>query len=122
LITGASTGNIDGSGMAGIPQPTIDLLTLEYGDRVLFDYDSAALTPEGLTMVHGWVEWMSLFPDLAVRIEGHCDERETREYNLALGVDPARVAVVSYGREKPVIAGHTDESWRENRCGVLTII
>ena len=137
LITGASTGNVDGVGLSGVPQPTVDWVALEFGDRVLFDYDSAALTPDGLTMIRGWVEGMNLFPDVAVRIEGHCDERGTREYNLALGdkrastvrdymiargMDPERIAVVSYGKEKPFIAGHTDESWRENRRGVLTII
>ena len=120
-----------------MPQPTLTYVTQTYGDRVLFAYDSTALTPQGQQIVKGWSEWMRQFPDVAVRIEGHCDERGTREYNLALGdkranvirnlmiaygVDPARIAVVSFGKERPVVAGHTEEVWSENRRGMLTII
>ncbi len=80
---------------------------------------------------------MRQFPEVAVRIEGHGDERGTREYNLALGdkranavrnliiaygIDPSRIGVVSFGKERPVVAGHTQKSWAQNRRGVLTII
>lgn len=136
-ILGQTTGTVDGNALDGAPQPTLTYVTQTYGDRVLFGYDSTVLTPQGQQIVKGWSEWMLQFPDLAVRIEGHCDERGTREYNLALGdkrantirnlmiaygVDPSRIAIVSFGKERPVIAGHTEESWAENRRGVLTII
>lgn len=136
-ILGQPTGDIDSTHLGGTPQPTIAYLTQTYGDRVLFDYDSAMLTPEGQDIVKGWAQWMRQFPDLAVRIEGHSDERGTREYNLALGdrrasavrellvalgINPARIAVVSYGKERPVVAGHDQESWAQNRRGVLSII
>jgi len=137
LITGAlSTGDIDGLALDR-PVPTLEWVSYAYGDRVLFDSDSAGLTTEGQEIVRGWADWMKMFPDIVVRIEGHCDERGTREYNLALGekratavrnllialgVAPHRIAVVSYGKERPVVAGHTAESWSENRRGVLTLI
>jgi peptidoglycan-associated lipoprotein len=136
-ILGQPTGSIDAAALNGAPQPTLTYLTQTYGDRVLFNYDSTTLTPQGQQIVKGWSDWMLGFSDLAVRIEGHCDERGTREYNLALGdkrantirslmiaygVDPSRIDIVSFGKERPVIAGHTDESWAENRRGVLTII
>ena len=120
-----------------MPQPTLTYLSQTHGDWVLFNYDSTTLTPQGQQIVKGWSEWMLAFQDLTVRIEGHCDERGTREYNLALGdkrantirnlmiaygVDPSRIGVVSFGKERSVIVRHTNESWAENRRGVLTIM
>ena len=80
--------------------------------------------------------WLQKFPSVRVAIEGHCDERGTREYNLALGerranavkdylvargVDGGRVSTISYGKEKPVALGNDKASWGQNRRGVTTI-
>jgi len=135
-IGSAPQGEVDGFRLDS-PEGSLEWVSFAYGDRVFFDYDSASLTAEGAAVVQGWAEWMAMFPDIVVRIEGHCDERGTREYNLALGdkranavrnlliaygVAPDRIAVVSFGKERPLVAGHDDSSWGQNRRGVLTLI
>ncbi len=106
------------------------------GDRVHFAFDSSQVDAEALITIRRWAEWMNEFTDVIVVLEGHCDERGTREYNLALGerranaikeflvlegVDPSRIATISYGKERPDIEGHNEAAWRQNRRGVLTL-
>jgi peptidoglycan-associated lipoprotein len=97
---------------------------------VYFDFDQASLTEEAKLILRDNAEWMRANPTAEVLIEGHCDERGTDEYNLALGerramsvrkylislgVDPARLYTISYGEEKPVDLGHNEEAWAKNR-------
>ncbi len=111
-------------------------LVQNVGDRVFFDYDSAVLTPEGRRTLERQAEWLRLFPELKIMIEGHCDERGTREYNLALGerrataardyliafgMDSARLQTTSYGKERPYALGHNKESWKLNRRSVTVV-
>ncbi|MDA0229685.1 MAG: peptidoglycan-associated lipoprotein Pal [Proteobacteria bacterium] len=106
------------------------------GDRVFFEYDSAVLTPDGRRTLERQAEWLRLFPEHNIMVEGHCDERGTREYNLALGerrasaardyliafgMDPARVTTTSYGKERPYALGHNEESWSLNRRSVTVV-
>ena len=106
------------------------------GDRVFFEYDSAVLTPDGRRTLERQAEWLRLFPEHNVMIEGHCDERGTREYNLALGerrasaardyliafgMDPARLTTTSYGKERPYALGHNEEAWSLNRRSVTVV-
>jgi peptidoglycan-associated lipoprotein len=80
--------------------------------------------------------WMKQYPSVSVTVEGHCDERGTREYNLALGerratavknflvalgVDSNRIATISYGKERPDALGHNKAAWAQNRRGVTTV-
>jgi peptidoglycan-associated lipoprotein len=80
--------------------------------------------------------WLQKYPSVRVSIEGHCDERGTREYNLALGerrasatkdylvargVDGGRISTISYGKEKPVALGNDKDSWGQNRRGVTVV-
>ena len=80
--------------------------------------------------------WMAQYPSLVVTVEGHADERGTREYNLALGerransvksyltalgVDSSRISTVSYGKERPAVPGSSPESWSQNRRGVTKV-
>ena len=124
---------VDSSGP--IPGSQEDLVQ-NVGDRVFFEYDSAVLTPDGRRTLERQAEWLRLFPEHNVMIEGHCDERGTREYNLALGerrasaardyliafgMDPARVTTTSYGKERPYALGHNEESWRLNRRSVTVV-
>jgi len=109
---------------------------LELGDdllsetRVYFEFDSASLTDEGRRIVEAHVAHLSANTRLMVTLEGHADERGTREYNLALGerrakavarmmrvlgVNSERLKVNSYGEEKPVDNGHDESAWRQNR-------
>lgn len=118
-----------------IPGTQEDLVQ-NVGDRVFFTYDSAVLSPEARQTLERQVEWMKLFPSVVVTIEGHCDERGTREYNLglgerranaakeylvSLGVDAGRIETISYGKERPVALGHSESAWSQNRRAVSTV-
>ena len=120
---------------APIPGTQEDLVQ-NVGDRVFFVYDSAVLTPEGRRTLERQAEWLRLFPEHNIMIEGHADERGTREYNLALGerrasaardyliafgMDSARVNTTSYGKERPYALGHNEESWELNRRAVTVV-
>jgi peptidoglycan-associated lipoprotein len=106
------------------------------GDRVFFDYDGATLDQTDLDTLGSQAAWLNQFPNVVLTIEGHCDERGTREYNLALGarraaavrehlislgVSAARVETISYGSERPTCAASAENCWQENRRGVATI-
>ena len=102
----------------------------QVGDTVNFDFDSAELTVSARSTLNRQAAFLSLNPDLMIVIEGHADERGTREYNLALGerratavrdylvakgINSARVRTVSYGKERPVVAGSDETAWAKNR-------
>ena len=103
-------------------------------DRVFFPTDSSSLTQEGRNTIDGWARLMRENPSLTAAVEGHADERGTREYNLALGerrataartylvslgIAPQRVTAVSYGKERPAVVGSNESAWAQNRRGVL---
>ena len=105
-------------------------------DHVLFAYDSAVSPREYEQDLQKAAIWLAHYPKVTVTIEGHADERGTREYNLALGdrraiavkralvalgVSADRVSTVSYGKERPAVAGSTEAAWRENRRAVMAI-
>ena len=133
-----ATGSTAGSGSAGTtavdltPQEQIE----QIGDRVFFDFNRFDLTPQARQSVEKWADWMRANPAVTVVIEGHADERGTREYNLALGerranstknylaalgTEPGRVVTVSYGKERPAVVGSNDYAWAQNRRGVLVV-
>jgi peptidoglycan-associated lipoprotein len=100
------------------------------GDRVYFDYDQYAIRADGQPVLASQAAWLNRYPAVQVRIEGNCDERGTREYNLALGarransvkdflvghgVDPGRITTISYGKERPIDPGAGEEAWAKNR-------
>ena len=106
------------------------------GDRVFFAYDSSEISPEGQQILQRQSDWLRRFPQVTVTIEGHCDERGTREYNLALGerraqavkrvlvalgVPAARVQTISYGKERPIIVGSDEAGYAQNRVGITTV-
>ena len=106
------------------------------GDRVLFDYDSAKLDSSAKIMLDAQSRFLRANTDLNFIVEGHCDERGTREYNLALGeqratavrdylviqgIDPDRIKVISYGKEKPAVVGSNGIAWSKNRRAVTVI-
>ena len=112
------------------------MIPSEGGDRVLFGLDRFDLSPEARTIIENQAVWLKRFPAVTVTIEGHTDERGTREYNLALaerransvrdymialGIDPNRVRTISYGKERPVDPVSNDEAWSRNRCGVTVL-
>lgn len=111
-------------------------LVANVGDRVFFDFDSFAIKPRARGTLERQASWLRSHPNITVTIEGHCDERGTREYNLglgqrraeaikkylmALGVAENRLATISYGKERPVALGSNDTSWSQNRRGVSRV-
>jgi len=113
------------------------LADLVGGDTVVyFAFNSTALSDDAQTIVLAWAEGLQAHDDVIVVVEGHCDERGSREYNLALGEQRAnairdllislgvtgdRIATISYGKERPVVSGHNVDAWSLNRRGVLTL-
>ena len=135
--TSASTKSVDKkkSLFAAAKQTAADKL-IAVGDRVLFDYDSAKLSSSAKILLDGQSRFLRANTDLNFIIEGHCDERGTREYNLALGeqratavrdylviqgIDPDRIKVISYGKEKPAVIGSNNMAWSKNRRAVTII-
>ena len=103
-------------------------------DRVFFEYDSAELRSDARTTLAALATKMQQRPQCSFMIEGYCDERGTREYNLALGEkranavmsylaalgeDPARMQTISYGKERPAVIGSTEDAWAKNRRAVM---
>ena len=106
------------------------------GDRVFFDYDKASLKPEGKDQLTKWVAFLKQYPNDQLQVEGHADERGTREYNLALGekraasvkdflvangVAASRLHTISYGKERPAVLGSNEAAYAQNRRGVGVI-
>ena len=106
------------------------------GNTVYFAFDSAALDPRAQQTLSRQAAFLKANPSIKITIEGHCDERGTREYNLALGerrasasrdfllaqgVDAARVRIVSYGKERPVVEGSNEAAWAKNRRSATMI-
>lgn len=125
-------GNRPPTGFSVVPGSLQDLV-INVGDRVFYDLDKSNLKPAARTTLEKQAAWLKKFPSVQVTLEGHADERGTREYNLALGerransakdflvalgINPNRVKVVSFGKERPVALGHDESSWSQNRRGV----
>ena len=133
-----SSANVAGSSsslFAQAKQTAADKL-IAVGDRVLFDYDSAKLDESAKMLLDAQSRFLRVNTDLNFIIEGHCDERGTREYNLALGeqratavrdylviqgIDPDRIKVISYGKEKLAVVGSNSMAWSKNRRAVTVI-
>ncbi len=128
-------GGMDGSdpAMAAVNQQ----LRSTAGDRVWFAYDSSALSDEAKATLDKQMHFMHKHSNVKFVLEGHADERGTREYNLALGerraeaakhylvfkgVDPQRLEVMSYGKERPEVDGHDQAAWQQNRRAVTVAV
>ncbi len=111
-------------------------LIVNVGDRVFFNYDSSELDSDAQELLQDQVAWLKQYSNVSVIIEGHCDERGTREYNLALGekraqsvknylinlgISADRVSTISYGKERPSVVGSNDGAWAQNRRSVTIV-
>ena len=118
------------------PGSRADLLAQAGTDTVHFATDSSDVDSEATAILTRQAAWLQKYPNVRVTVEGHCDERGTREYNLALGdrransaknflvnagVDASRISVISYGKERPVAAGSDEDSWAQNRRAVTVV-
>ena len=119
--------------MTSATQEQMEELANKVGDRVFFELDSSALTQDAQETLRRQAAFMMQHPELHFVIEGHCDERYTREYNLALGarraeavqeylinlgVEPRKLSTVSYGKERPAVLESNEWAWSQNRRGV----
>ncbi|RDD60160.1 peptidoglycan-associated lipoprotein Pal [Ferruginivarius sediminum] len=133
---GASSDGVSSQAIPGPEGGTQEHLVVNVGDRVFFAFDKASLSDEAQSTVERLAAWMSEYPSATVTVEGHADERGTREYNLALGarranavrdylivlgVDPNRVKTVSFGEERPAVQGSNEEAWAQNRRAVFAV-
>ncbi|WP_119678684.1 peptidoglycan-associated lipoprotein Pal [Indioceanicola profundi] len=138
----ADTSNAGGNTSVAPAQPagpvpgTAEDFVVNVGDRVFFGFDRYDLTPEATATLDRQAAWLKQYPGVTVTVEGHADERGTREYNLALGdrrasavknylvalgVDAGRVQTISYGKERPAVLGSNESAWAQNRRGVTVV-
>lgn len=106
------------------------------GDRVYFDFDKSNIKPEGQQTLERQATWLKQYPNVTVTVEGHCDDRGTREYNLALGnrranavksalvalgIPANRIQTISYGKDRPIVVGDNEAAWAQNRVSITVI-
>ena len=111
-------------------------LLLNVGDRIFFAFDRSDLNANSRATLEKLASWLTTYQNVTITIEGHCDERGTREYNLALGerradaardylvalgVDGGRLSTISYGKERPAVLGSNEEAWAQNRRAVFVV-
>jgi peptidoglycan-associated lipoprotein len=125
------TGPVDGSRLGGA-----NLSAAGISDTVLFGFDQYDLSAQARTILDRQAAWLRQNPQRSITIEGHADERGTREYNLALGerransvknylvtlgIQANRIRTLSYGKERPVAIGASEQAWAQNRRGVTLV-
>lgn len=106
-------------------------------DRIFFDTDKFDVGSEDQATLASQAEWLKRYPEVRITVEGHADERGTRDYNIALGarransaknalaalgIDAARISTVSYGKERPEALGSTEADWARNRRAVTVTV
>lgn len=122
--------------VACLPGSTSDFVE-NVGDRVFFDFDRSFIRPDGMATLTRQAEWLNQYPNVGVTINGHCDKRGTVEYNLALGerranaameklvamgVNPARIKIVSYGKNRPIVEQDGSEwAYQQNRVAITVL-
>ena len=134
--SGAAGSGVTSQRVAGPAAGSAEDFVVNVGDRVLFGFDRFDLAPEARTIVENQVIWLKRYPSIRVTVEGHTDERGTREYNLALGerransvrdymialgIDANRVLTISFGKERPVDPASNEDAWSRNRRAVTAV-
>ena len=134
-VDAASSSTSSGSD-SSITAGTQEDLIVNVGDRVFFEFDSSELTVDAQATLDAPAAWLMQYPDTNITIEGHADERGTREYNLALGdkrafavysylaqagIDTNRMEYISWGKERPEVVGSDETAYSQNRRGVTTV-
>ena len=105
-------------------------------DTVFFAFDSSSLSAEAQAALDTQVAWLKKHDDVNVIVQGHCDDRGTREYNLALGerranavkqylvsqgIEESRISTISYGKERPAVLGNNEAAWAQNRRAITVV-
>ena len=128
---------VGGNAIAGAASPgTAQDFVVNVGDRVFFVDNQTDLAPQAIAVLDRQAQWLRAYPAYNFTIEGHADERGTREYNLALGarraqnvrnylvsrgVDSGRIRTISYGKERPVAVCNEEACWSQNRRAVTVL-
>jgi peptidoglycan-associated lipoprotein len=133
--TDSSMSDTSGGNINAAPGSEQDLAQ-NVGDRVFFELDHSDLSQEARQTLDRQAAWLKKYPAVRVTLEGHCDERGTREYNMALGarranaaraylvalgIQTARIQTVSYGAERPAVLGTGESVWSQNRRAVTVV-
>ncbi|KPF93845.1 hypothetical protein IP81_01530 [Novosphingobium sp. AAP83] len=120
-----------------VPGSQADFLASVMSDMINFDTDRYNIDASDQGILQSQAQWLGRYPAKSITIEGHADERGTRDYNIALGdrranaaknylaslgIDPSRISVVSYGKERPLAIGSDEESWAKNRRAVTVTV
>lgn len=120
-----------------VPGSQEDFLASVMSDTIHFDFDKYNIDATSQQILGSQAQWLARYPNKMITIEGHCDERGTREYNLALGdrranaaknylvgmgISPSRINTVSYGKERPIALGSNEAAWAQNRRAVTITI
>lgn len=119
------------------PGSQADFIASVTSDRVFFGTDKSDIDDEARNTLRSQAQWLQRYPQKRITVEGHCDERGTREYNLALGerranaaknylaalgIDPGRITTISYGKERPAALGSDEAAWAQNRRAVTVTV
>lgn len=124
------------AGQNGASPGSTQDFTVNVGDRIYFDTDSSAIRADAQATLQRQAQWLNQYPQYSITIEGHADERGTREYNIALGarraaatrsflsnlgINASRIKTVSYGKERPVAVCDDISCWSQNRRAVTVL-
>ena len=136
FLASCAATNTNQGGDASINSGTQEDLIVNVGDRVFFEFDSSELTVDAQSTLDAQVAWLMQYSDTNITIEGHADERGTREYNLALGdkrafavysylaqagIDTNRKEYISWGKERPEVIGSDETAYSQNRRSVTIV-
>jgi peptidoglycan-associated lipoprotein len=146
LLAACASKKETGAGTAAAPAPmekatgpapdSIEYFNTVVGNTVNYDYDKYDLRSDAQAILRGQAAWLNQNPSRTVTVEGHCDERGTREYNLglgerranavkqylvSLGVSAGRLKTISYGKERPICVSSDESCWAKNRRGVSAV-
>ena len=133
-----ANGGVGGAGANGgrFGPGSEEELSQSVGDRIFFNTDSSALTPQATATLHRQAAWLQQYPQVNVWVAGNCDERGTEEYNLALGqrranadrdylvahgIARGRIETISYGKSRPIDPASTPEAWTQNRNAITSV-
>lgn len=136
--SGGANGSANGANGRNGPAKagTQEDLVVNVGDRVFFALNESDLSSEARATLDRQAAWLKKYSNVSVTVEGHCDERGTREFNLALGerratavknymvaagIPSSRVHTISYGKERPAVVGSNEAAWAQNRRGVTVV-
>jgi len=132
-----ASGPVSSGDSSVVPGSRADFERSVTSNTIHFDLDKYDINGEARAILDSQAAWLTKYPNVPISLEGHCDERGTREYNLALGdrransaknylasrgVNPSRISTISYGKERPIALGSDEAAWAQNRRAVTIVL